>query len=54
VGGRGDLEVVKSFAKRRLERKIKLYSDRQQRFEDDVRGFWRNKKFANGTDREVQ
>lgn len=37
--GRGEIEVANSCAKRCLERKINFDWDRQQRFEEDVRGF---------------
>jgi hypothetical protein len=52
--GRGGIDVVKSCAKRRLERKISFDWDRQQRFEEDAKGFQRNKKLASGANREVQ
>jgi hypothetical protein len=53
-GARGGIEV-KSCAKRRLERKIKLDWDRQQGYEEDVRGvFGRNKKLPSRADRDVK
>lgn len=51
-GGRwiseGDMEDVKRCAKGRLDRKNELDKRRELRFEEDVRRFWRNKKFNAG------
>jgi hypothetical protein len=49
-GGRwvngGDMEDVKRCAKGRLDRKRELDLKREKRFEEDVKKFWRNKKFG--------
>jgi hypothetical protein len=45
VGG-GEIEDIKRCAKGRLEIKIALDSKREKRFEEDMRRFWRNRKFG--------
>ena len=49
-GGRwvngADMADVKRCAKGRLERKMDLDLKREKRFEEDVKRFWRNKKFG--------
>jgi hypothetical protein len=49
-GGRwvsgGDMEDVKRCAKGSLDRKNELDGRRVLRFEEDVKRFWRNKKFG--------